>query len=72
MNSNERERRLLENQRREREEEEIKFASKLSNELKKQWKNLSENQLQRMRDKNAEEIKELDQAESELRNKLVN
>ena len=35
MNSNERERRLLENQRREREEEEIKFASKLSNELKK-------------------------------------
>ena len=40
--------------------------------LKEQWKNLSENQLQRMRDKNAEEIKELDQAESELRNKLVN
>jgi hypothetical protein len=46
------------------------FSSSL-NFLKEQWKNLSENQLERIRDKNAEEIKRLDQIETELRNKLV-
>jgi len=36
-----------------------------------EWKVMSEQQLQRIRDKHAEEVELLDQSEKELRNKLV-
>ncbi|KZS22077.1 Uncharacterized protein APZ42_010960 [Daphnia magna] len=74
MDSNERERRLLETQRKERDEEAQKLNSHFSAELKRQheqWRKMSEEQLERVREKNAEEISRLDQVEFELRNKLV-
>ena len=40
--------------------------------LQEEWKIMSEQQLQRIREKHSEEISSLDQAEAELRNKLVN
>lgn len=39
--------------------------------MQEEWKAMSEQQLQRIREKHSEEISSLDQAETELRNKLV-
>ncbi|XP_057372153.1 centrosomal protein of 131 kDa-like [Daphnia carinata] len=74
MDSKERERRLLETQRKERDEDAQKLNSHFADELKRQheqWRKMSEEQLERVREKNAEEISRLDQVEFELRNKLV-
>jgi len=71
---NDRERQLVDAHRRDKEEEALNSSRHLAQELQRQhdeWKSMSEQQMQRIREKHAGEMANFDQSETELRNKMM-